>query len=169
VKSNWPLAVEAVLKHEGGYINHPRDPGGATNMGITLQTLSRWRRQAVTKQDVKELSQREVEDIYKAWFWDEVNGDALPSGLDYAVFDFAVNSGPSRAVKTLQRLVKAVPDGEVGPNTLYRVKSNVPQIIAALSMARLEFMMRQPTWKDFGRGWKRRVLEVNREALSLAG
>ena len=122
VAKNYNAALAAVLVHEGGYVDHPKDPGGATNMGITHKVLARWR--GVTpytrldKSEVKNLSKAEAAAIYRKNYWDEIRGDDLPSGVDYAIFDFAVNSGPNRAAKALQRIVKAKVDGQIGPETI---------------------------------------------------
>jgi hypothetical protein len=114
----FAACLEEVLWHEGGYADNPRDPGGATNLGITIATLGEWRGRAVTKADVKALTREEAAAIYRARYWKRVRGDALPAGLDLAVFDFAVNSGPARAVKALQRELGVAQDGLVGPVTL---------------------------------------------------
>ena len=92
---NFERALSLVLEHEGGYVDHPRDPGGATNLGITLDTLSSWLGRVATKADVLALKVSDVGPIYRRRYWDTIEGDELPDGLDYAVFDFAVNSGPS--------------------------------------------------------------------------
>ncbi|WP_082555208.1 glycoside hydrolase family 108 protein [Devosia sp. Root635] len=113
---NFARALSAVLKQEGGYVDHPADPGGATNMGITHKTLARWRMVSpwwkLPKSAVMELQRPEAAKIYRANYWDAVRGDDLPSGLDLALFDFAVNSGPGRAVKMLQTIVGVTADGQ---------------------------------------------------------
>ena len=91
-----PNIQSYVLASEGGYVNHPRDPGKATNMGITIATLRAWRGRPVTNADVRDLSQEEALQIYKAQYWDTVRADQLPLGLDYLTFDYGVNSGPGR-------------------------------------------------------------------------
>ena len=95
--ANFDRALTAVLRHEGGYVDHPSDPGGATNLGVTRATLAQWRGRAVSKAEVKALTRAEAAKIYRALYWDEIAGDALPAGLDFAVFDYCVNSGPGRA------------------------------------------------------------------------
>ncbi len=102
--ANFERALSLVLKHEGGFADHPADPGGATMMGITQATLAEWRGRPVTKDEVRALSRVEAGAIYRARYWDAVKGDDLPSGLDLAAFDYAVNSGPARAVRTIQGL-----------------------------------------------------------------
>ena len=103
--ANFERALPLVLKHEGGYVDHPNDPGGATNLGVTIGTLSSWLGRPATKAEVKALTRATVAPIYRKNYWAAIRGDELPAGLDYAVFDFAVNSGPKRAAMALQRAV----------------------------------------------------------------
>src|SRR5690606_8907906 len=114
---NFQQALEKVLKHEGGFVNHPADPGGATNKGITIKVYQQFKKGA-TVADLKKITDAEVSAIYRKNYWDAVKADQLPSGLDYAVFDFAVNSGPSRAAKCLQETLGVTVDGKIGPRTL---------------------------------------------------
>jgi lysozyme family protein len=168
VKQNYTQAINWLLAHESGYSNHPSDNGGATNWGITHITLGRWRKKPVTARDVFELSVDEAKQIYKAWFWDELNCDGLPSGMDYAVFDFGVNAGPKRSAKLLQRLLRTTADGEIGPNTLkLAAKANRADLISRFTAQRLEYHMGLADWPVFGKGWKRRILDVNAKALSM--
>lgn len=162
-------ALSLVLKHEGGYVDHPRDPGGATNLGVTIGTLSGWLGRRATKAEVKALKVATVSPIYKRNYWDACRGDDLPAGVDYAVFDFAVNSGVSRSVMALQRAVGVADDGKIGPLTLAAVRKISPDVlIARLCADRLAFLMRLSTWKTFGKGWRSRVQGVEREALKMA-
>ncbi len=165
-------AVKPLLfAHEGGYVDHPDDPGGATNLGITIGTLSAWRGRRVTKDEVRRLTREEATQIYKAQYWDSVKGDDLPAGVDYCVYDYSVNSGPGRAARELQRVVGAGVDGIVGVETLARVKDcgKTPiQIINEICDRRLAFMKRLRTWKTFGKGWSRRVSDVRLKAKSFA-
>ena len=158
-----------VLKHEGGYVNHPKDPGGATNKGVTQRTYDAWQaRNNKPKRSVKQIQDAEVAAIYRAQYWDKVQADDLPAGLDYAVFDFAVNSGPSRAAKFLQRIVGVHDDGIIGMQTLDAVsKFEVSSIIRKLCDNRLAWLKRLKTFSTFGRGWTRRVEEVKGAALSM--
>ena len=167
--ANFRRSLTAVLIHEGGYVDHPKDPGGATNLGITQATLARWRRKRVTKSDVKKLTQSEAAAIYRANYWDAVKGDDLPGGVDYCVFDYAVNSGPSRAAKGLQRAVGVRADGAIGPLTMKAVQDKEPSdIIVEMCNKRLAWLKRLKTWKHFGRGWGRRVAGVRKLALEMA-
>lgn len=124
--AEWDADVKRwVLEYEGGFVNHPRDPGGATNMGITRRTLAAWRGHPVSVQDVRDLTKSEAMAIYKAHYWDAVQGDRLPRGLDYAVYDYAVNSGPGRAARDLQRCLGVTVDGIIGaqPQIVYQARN----------------------------------------------
>ncbi len=175
---NLNRCLAEILRHEGGYVDHPADPGGATNMGITRKTLARWRKVnpwwQLPKAEVKALNQNEVTAIYKALYWDRVAGDVLPDGVDLALFDFGLNSGPARAVKTVQQELKVRVDGALGPITLGAIRARIAAsgsggLIQALCARRLSFLMRLSTFTVFGRGWKRRVAEIETAALALAG
>lgn len=166
-------ALPLVLAHEGGYVDHPSDPGGATNLGITRKTLARWRKITpwtdLPKSEVKALTKATVAPIYRAFYWDEINGDKLPAGLDYAVFDYAVNSGPGRAATALQRLLFVADDGEIGPITLAAIAKRKPtDLINALCDERLAFLRRLSTFPVFGKGWTSRVAGVRKVALEMA-
>lgn len=160
-----------LLAHEGGYVDHPHDPGGATNFGITIGTLSNWRGRKVSKREVKELTREEAMQIYKAQYWDTIRADELPMGVDYCCYDYSVNSGPSRSARELQRVVGASVDGVVGLETLSRVRDcgkTPSEIVNEICDNRLAFMMRLRTWKYFGEGWSRRVADVRSKAGALA-
>lgn len=164
-------ALAVVLKEEGGFVNNPQDPGGMTNLGVTARTWQSWTGHGVNEAIMRGLTPASVAPMYKAWFWDKVAGDALPIGLALAVFDFAVNAGPARAVKTLQGIVGAVKDGQPGTSTLNAVKAYVgsiglAKIIKRYNDARLDFYQGLPTFPVFGHGWTARVDRINAEALS---
>ncbi|MGO4388848.1 glycoside hydrolase family 108 protein [Microvirga sp. 2YAF29] len=167
--SSFDFAVAFVLQHEGGFVNHPRDPGGATNFGITRETLSRvWGRQA-SVEEVRRLTSQEAASIYRSLYWRAVRADELPLGLDLAVFDLAVNSGPKRAVAMLQHVLGVAADGLIGPVTIRSANRADPaETVRCLTRARLGFLSRLATWPVFGRGWRRRVVAVEQEALRLA-
>lgn len=169
--ARFAACLAEVLRHEGGYVDHPNDPGGATNLGITRATLSDWRGRPVTKSEVRALTVAEASAIYRARYWDPVRGDALPPGVDLAVFDFAVNSGPGRAARTLQQVLGVTQDGAIGPITLAAI-ARAPgpvTIIMDLCDARMRFLRGLGTWPTFGRGWTRRVAEVEAAAMGVAG
>lgn len=166
--SSFERALACVLAHEGGYSDHPRDPGGATNLGITRAALAHHRGRQVTKAEVRALSRAEAAAIYRERYWAAIRGDELPAGVDLAVFDLAVNSGPVRAARILQRAVGVAGDGVVGPATLAALARADPAVvIEAVTRARLAFLQRLPTWDVFGRGWRRRVDAVERAARGL--
>ncbi len=156
---------------EGGFVHRNRkaDPGGATNLGITQATLSAARGYEVSVDDVKKLTQEEAKLIFKTQYWDAVRADDLPRGLDYCVFDFAVNSGPSRAAKTLQKIVGVKEDGIIGLKTLNAAQYfDVQELINKLCKARLSFMKRLRNWSYNKNGWSARVRRVQERSLELA-
>jgi hypothetical protein len=160
--------VEIILRHEGGYVDHPDDPGGATNLGITHKTLAAWRGEPVTRDDVRNLDHDEACEIYRANYWNALNCDNLPAGVDLVVFDMGVNAGPSRAAKMLQKIVHVEQDGQVGPITFGAVKSiDASFIVAAFSDARLDYYRSLKHWGTFGRGWTRRTTETRAAALEM--
>lgn len=168
MKDNFDAALKAILHHEGGYVNHPRDPGGMTNLGVTKRVWEEWVGHEVDEKTMRGLTPEMVAPLYKQKYWNRVRGDDLPTGVDYIVFDAAVNSGPGRAAKWLQTTVGAVPDGAIGPATLSRVEAMpVADIIEKYQEVRLAFMQSLPTWDTFGRGWGRRVAEVKDAALKM--
>ncbi len=169
MRDNFDVALVAVLKHEGGWADHPADPGGATMKGVTLKTYSDWLGRPASKEELRNISDDHLKTIYKTRYWDAVRGDDLPSGLDHAVFDMAVNSGPGRAVRMLQSAVGATPDGALGPKTLAAVKAQDPvALIETYQRNRQHFLEALPTFATFGKGWTRRVEEVKSEALKMA-
>ncbi len=162
-------SLDLVLRHEGGYVDDPHDNGGATNLGVTIGTLSLWLGRPATKAEVRALTPASVAPIYRRRFWDAIQSDALPAGLDLTLFDFAVNSGPKRAVIGLQRALQIADDGRLGPVTLAAIAKHPPaDLIDALCDGRLAFLRALSTWPRFGRGWGRRVEEVRKAALALA-
>lgn len=165
---NWEKCLEIILHHEGGYVNHPKDPGGETNLGVTKRVYEEW---GGTK-DMKDLTVEDVKPIYKKNYWDRVKGDELPRGLDLCVFDFGVNAGTGRAAKFLQEMIGATADGAIGPNTLRALSSycdseGVDGAIAEYQKRRQSYYESLSTFDTFGRGWTRRVNETTNEALLL--
>lgn len=169
MKGNFEPALSLVLKHEGGWSDHSKDPGGATMKGVTLATYSSWLGRQATKDELRNIPDAHLNTIYKARFWDAVRGDDLPSGVDLAVFDMAVNSGPRRAARMLQAAVGATPDGVIGPKTLAAIRAqNAGELINRYQKDRQHFLEALPTFDTFGKGWTRRVNETREEALKLA-
>ena len=168
MKDNFSQCFALVLKHEGGYVDNPADPGGATNLGCTKAVWEQYIGRSVTKDDIKALTPNDVMPLYKAKYWDTIKGDDLPEGVDYAVFDFAINSGPSRAAKALQSVLSVTVDGQIGPATLRALETANPREVAtAVCEARLAFLQSLPTYGTFGKGWSRRVAEVEQTAFNM--
>ena len=169
-ESKFDRALPRVLVHEGGYVNHPDDPGGATNKGVTQGTYNSWlKSQGKSQKSVRDITDKEVAAIYKNSYWDAVKADQLPAGVAYCVFDAAINSGPGRAVRWLQKVVGAKADGVVGPQTLGLTSDKDPtDIINEYCDRRLAFMKRLRHWNTFKTGWTRRVSEVRKQSLEWA-
>lgn len=163
-----------VLKHEGGYVDHPADPGGATMQGVTLETFRRFYGRERTKSDLRNITRAQLETIYRQGYWSKVRAEQMWPGLDRAAFDAAVNSGPSRGLRWVQVGVGARPDGAWGPETASMVRGLVstPERVKAIQRAcaaRMGFLRGLRHWSTFGRGWSRRVAEVEAKATQEAG
>lgn len=170
MNTTWEAALAAVLKHEGGYIDHPSDPGGKTNLGVTQATWESWIGRPSSEKEMRSLTVDKVAPLYKQKYWNAIKGDDLPTGVDFCVFDAAVNSGPGRAIKLLQECVGTKVDGVIGPATLKAVSSfNPVQLIDLYCGRRLDFVRGLPTWPVFGKGWERRILAVREEAGKMMG
>lgn len=168
MKDNFDRALAEVLKHEGGYVNHPDDPGGATNKGITIAVYRKWIDKDGSVEDLKKISDATVAHIYRKHYWNAVCGDDLPPGVDYAVFDFAVNSGVVRASKFLQAILGVEQDGKIGPVTLNAANDGVSDaIVNQYCDRRLAFLKALRGWATFGKGWNRRVADVRVVALGM--
>ena len=167
MKRSYPESYRLVRQHEGGYVNHPKDPGGATKWGVTQRTYTAWRRQkGVPRADIRLIREAEAEEIYREQYWQAISGDALPIGIDYALFDFAVNSGVSRAVRTIQKIVGVTSDGVLGIVTLDKIQATAHHdarhshewLVVDLCRHRMAFLRGLRHWPTFGRGWSRRVV-----------
>ena len=168
MKSNYDKCLETILHHEGGYVNHPKDPGGETNLGVTKRV---YLEHGGTK-DMKDLLVEDVAPIYKKGYWDKIKGDDLPSGLDLCVFDFGVNAGPGRAAKFLQQMIGTTVDGGIGPNTLAKLEEYIREngeheAVNKYQEMRQKYYENLSTFATFGRGWTRRVQETTKLALDL--
>jgi lysozyme family protein len=168
MKDNFEKCLALVLKSEGGFVNNPRDPGGMTNLGVTKVTFDRWTNGDADEQQMRALTPDDVEPLYREWYWDGVRGDDLPAGVDYFVFDFAVNSGIGTAIRMLQDAAGAVPDGKLGPVSMTAVlKQNPRDLILMLQTTRINYLRKISTWSTFGKGWTRRVNDVTAAALAM--
>jgi lysozyme family protein len=168
MKSNYDKCLKTILHHEGGYVNHPKDPGGETNLGVTKRV---YQEHGGTK-DMKDLLVEDVAPIYKKGYWDRMKGDDLPGGLDLCVFDFGVNAGPGRAAKFLQSMIGTTVDGGIGPNTLAKVEEYVrengeAEAVKKYQALRQEYYEQLSTFDTFGKGWTRRVEETTKLALDI--
>ncbi len=170
MRANFDAALKAVLRHEGGYVNHPKDPGGATNQGVTQAVYDAWRvDHGLPVQTVRVITPAEVMALYKRRYWDAVHGDHLPSGLDYCLFDFAINSGPRRAGSFLQEALMIDIDGQIGPNTLAAVKAQpVEPLVDCICDLRMAYLKGLRTFSTFGKGWTARVKGVRATAKAMA-
>lgn len=165
-------AIKVVLKHEGGYVNHPKDPGGRTNLGVTQRVWEAWIGRKATEQEMRALTVDMVAPLYRARYWEAVRATELPAGLDLHVFDFGVNAGPARAIRYLQIMVGTYPDGKWGPNTKralsnYLEQYGVTKAVTRYGDLREQYYHQLPTFPTFGRGWRRRNREVTQEALEM--
>ena len=169
MKSNFQKVMPYIFSEEGGYADNPADPGGATNMGITIATLSAWDGHQVSPEDVKEMTPATATQIYQVQFCNKIDGDNLPSGLDYALFDFSVNSGPARAARMLQGILGLPEDGIIGAQTVAAANMrSTDEVINALCDARASWLEGLSTASTFGKGWLARVERVRSRALALA-
>jgi lysozyme family protein len=168
MEKNFNKCLEIILHHEGGYVNHPRDPGGETNFGVTKRVYQEW---GGTK-NMEDLTKEDVAPIYEKNYWLRAKCNQLPSGLDLAVMDWSVNSGVGRAVKKLQQMIGTVADGGIGPNTLktldeYIEHHGLEQTIKSYKNTRQEFYESLSTFDTFGKGWTRRNEETEKIALEM--
>jgi lysozyme family protein len=167
-EANWNQCLAFVFAAEGGYTDDPMDPGGATNLGITLNELSVWRHTAVTKADVQNLQTDEASAIYRTNYWNASRCTDLPAGIDLMVFDASVNMGNGRSAKILQQVAGTTIDGSIGPQTLAALTGKSPQdIVGGLADARIAFYQSLPTFDHFGHGWTARVNNAKAHALQM--
>jgi lysozyme family protein len=170
MKDNFEQCLALVLKSEGGYVNNSKDPGGRTNLGVTQKVWEEWVGHPVDEAAMRALGPADVAPLYKKNYWDKIKGDDLPAGVDYACFDLAVNSGVSRAAKTLQQAVGVSADGAIGPATLDAIeKADARHVATEVCDLRLKFLQSLPIFDTFGKGWTRRVSEVEETAFKMVG
>jgi len=182
MEQNFDQCLEWLLEHEGGFVNHPKDPGGITNKGITARTYQQWLAETrdladhesepwaadVAEALIKNIPTSHVESIYREEYWNRLNCDDLPSGIDWCVFDWGVNSGVGRSARALQKCVEVTADGAIGPMTLKAVKSyDQEDLIEHFFQRRQQFYEGLRTFETFGKGWTRRNQETREQALDL--
>jgi len=172
MKENFDASFARIIKSEGGYVNDPADRGGETNLGVTIGAWGAYLGRAIQPGEMKALTVETVKPFYKSMYWDKVKGDDLPVGVDYALFDFAVNAGASRAAKLLQRAVGAVDDGVIGSGTLGLVaKADHAKLLDNFSEQKQRFYSglatTNPSQQKFLKGWLARVDHVQDAAESM--
>jgi lysozyme family protein len=168
--SNFPSSLALILKSEGGFVNHPRDPGGMTNLGVTRNVWKEWVNRDVDEAEMRSLTPELVTPLYKARYWDACKCDDLPRGVDYAVFDAAVNMGPGRAAKLLQAALGVTADGSIGRATIAAATAADPvELLKAFSLGKEAFYQSLPTFATFGKGWLNRVAHVQDAAEQMMG
>lgn len=167
--SSYDAALARLLAHEGGYTNHPADPGGPTNFGITIYDYRKYVRPGASAADVKAMRLDEAKAIYRAKYWDAQRCDELPAGVDDAVFDYGVNSGIGRSGKVLRRCLKLADNTSVVTDAVIVAAraADAKALIGAICDERLRFLQSLRTWGVFGKGWGRRVAEVRVAALAM--
>jgi len=169
MKHNWEEAFKHILKHEGGYVNHPSDPGGMTNLGVTKRVWEEWTGKRVSEADMRALTPELVAPMYTKKYWDVIRGDDLPAGVDLCVFDAAVNAGVGRASKFLQQVVGVTADGQIGPKTISAVTAKpADEIIEAFCALREAHYKSLSTFETFGKGWMRRLASIKAESTDMA-
>jgi len=167
---NFDHSLDLVLNSEGGFVNNPKDPGGMTNLGVTASTWANFKGRNTNEKEMRSLTRDDVAPLYEKKYWDACKCDDLPSGVDYLVFDFAVNSGPGRSVKILQKALGLPEDGAVGPVTIQTIDvMDKTELIARFSDAKKQFYESLPTFATFGNGWLKRVDEARVNASNMLG
>jgi len=176
--NNWDKSFDMVIAHEGGFTNDERDPGnklpdgrkGSTMWGCTQANWEKYIGHEVTQDDMKALKKDDVKPLYKRDYWDAVKGDDLPIGVDYAVFDFAINAGPMAARKMIQRALGVTPDGAIGAITLKAIQeADGLELLDKFSQSKEAFYKALPTFETYGKGWLRRVADVKTSASTMIG
>lgn len=175
---NWDKSFDLVIAHEGGFTNDVRDPGnklpdgraGCTMWGCTQANWETYVGRKVTQDDMRKLTKNDVKPLYKKNYWDVVSGDSLPAGLDYAMFDFAINAGAYRAKTLLQKALGVSADGQIGEKTLIAINNtSTPALIQKFSDAKTGFYKSLPTYGTYGKGWLTRIASVQKDAISMIG
>ncbi len=169
--TRFHACLTKTLQFEGGYSDDPHDPGGPTMAGIIQRVYDAWRdRMGLPRRHVREIERRELDAIYLQNYWQAVHGDELPDGVDLAVFDFGVNSGPGRAIRALQIALGVKPDGHLGAVTLSAAHAADPaDVIEKITAERRRFVRQIKHYWRFKNGWERRITAIDAAALRDAG
>lgn len=168
MKKNFEYSLELLLKHEGGFVDHPKDPGGMTNLGVTRAAYEQYMKGPVTEAEMRALTPKIVAPFYKTEYWDKGRLDDMPSGLDFFCFDWGVNSGMGRPAKVLQRILGVTADGAIGPKTIKACFDfEADSLVVKMYDARQKFYENLSTFPTFGKGWTRRNKEALEQALEL--
>ena len=168
MKNNFTVSLALVLESEGKYVWDKRDPGGETMMGVTRNSWATWLKRPIQDGEMANLTVADVTPFYKAIYWDWCKCDDLPLGVDYLVFDFAVNAGCNRAIKTFQEAIGCVPDGVIGTNTLKCLQeANNKDLIVKFSDAKRAYYKSLKLFPVFGTGWLNRVDRVQKQAEAM--
>ena len=166
MQGNFGHCLDLVLKSEGGWVNHPSDPGGETNLGVTKRVWEEWVGHPV--ESMKNLTKDQVAPLYEQKYWRPCYGEVLPRGLDLVVFSMGINAGPGRSVKLLQQSIGCVPDGIIGPRTRGLIcESNIATLISKFSESRRDYYRTLKNFPVFGKGWLARVDKEEQEALQM--
>ena len=168
--SNFPASLALVLKSEGGFVNHRNDPGGMTNLGVTRNVWKEWVKHEVDETEMRSLTPELVAPLYKTNYWDACKCSDLPIGVDYVVFDSAVNMGVFRAAKILQAALGVTADGVIGRATIAAATAADPaELVESFSLGKEAFYQSLPTFSTFGKGWLNRVAHVQDAAEQMIG
>lgn len=168
MEGNFPACLTFTLKHEGGLANVTGDPGGLTNKGITLKTFNLWFPRAGGAEGLRTITDEQVNIIYDAGYWMNVQGDALPIGVDLVVFDFAVNAGPGRSIVMLEAVAGTARDGIDGPLTEAAIAKQDPGVVIdKLTNLHEAFYRADPDFDEFGGGWLARLADCRTQALAM--
>ena len=168
MQGNFKECLDLVLKSEGGFVHHPSDPGGMTNLGVTKRVWQEYTGHEADEKEMRSLTPEKVAPLYEQKYWRPCYGEVLPRGLDFVVFSMGVNAGPGRSVKLLQQALGCVPDGVIGPRTRELISnSNCATLITKFSEARREYYRALKNFPVFGKGWLARVDREESEALNM--
>lgn len=154
-------ALGYLLAEEGGFVNHPKDPGGMTNLGVIRRVWEKWVGRSVTEDEMRRLTPEKAAPLYRHRYWDKCRCGELPSGVDFLVFDTSVNMGPGAAAMLLQEAVGSRPDGVIGPLTVAKANAEIPYAtVIRMAFLRALRYMKTKNIEIFGYGWAGRLKRV---------